>query len=472
MTDTTTGGSPYPDERHDELDFASADDLEAVSSREHARRHAVKVILLIYLVIMLDGVLRKYLFWEFERPLTFLRDPVVLYLYFHAAMNGFVKKSALLVFGIVLSLAGLMIFLLDLFDGEMPLLILMFGIRQYFFLIPLPFIIASVLSREDLNTFYRLNMILLICMAPLMVVQVFSPQDAFINTGGGTWDDPGGFRNLGFGEFVRAPGFFTSSSGINSILPLNAAILILVHMMPREERPCSQFLFLAATAALFVAIACAGSRGAIIGAGVVGMGAIALPFLMPQSPRALQPAVLAVLLGIAAFASFVEFFPEQFAALSDRWAGANLDSGKFGDFAILYRYLSEFSYFLDVVPRTPMFGYGIGSASNAAVRLGLFAPELELIWTQVENDWARHIVELGPIVGMLYVIFRILLTLRLATLGLFRATRFGDPTPWLLFAASGAGILNGPMTGQATASGFIWFFAGVILAAGERSEAD
>ena len=69
-------------------------------SRQHeiSRRHAVDVVILIYLIIVLDGVLRKYLFPNIQRELAFLRDPIVLYLYHnlvhHYGVGEFIRAAA------------------------------------------------------------------------------------------------------------------------------------------------------------------------------------------------------------------------------------------------------------------------------------------------------------------------------------------------------------------------------------------
>src|SRR4051794_17011249 len=111
---------------------------------EIARRHAANVVLFIYLIIVLDGVVRKYILPDLQRPLVFIRDPFILYLYVSAARHSLIKNSGFLAgFGALLVIEVL-ISSVKAVDSPDPLLIL-YGLRQYFSLIFLPFIMASVL---------------------------------------------------------------------------------------------------------------------------------------------------------------------------------------------------------------------------------------------------------------------------------------------------------------------------------------
>lgn len=449
---TSTSGGQFDSS----LNYMSA----ASWRRELARRHAVNTAMLIYIAIIFEGVVRKYILPDFQRPLIFMRDPIVLYFYAHALRHAFIKKSIFLTFGAVLFFLGIAVAAIQSLEGLDPFFLMMFGLRQYFLLIPLPFVIASVFSYADFQRFYRINMAILVLMAPLMVLQVLSPPDSWLNAGRGL-DEALAFGNNGFGDFVRAPGFFTSAVGMNLLLPLDAAILLLVLMMPRRERPCSPLLYVAAVLALLVAVSVSGNRGAIVGLIIVAAAACVLPLLMRAKPAAIRIAVATPLLVIAAFAVFTHFFPEQFTALQERWAGANVGVG---EFQIVDRGVGALTDFLSVISRTPPFGFGIGIASNAGVILSGNSLAWDFLPTQVENDWARHIVDLGPIVGILYIVFRIALTARLGSIGIARALR-GDATAWLLFAAVGPNILNGLITAQSTVNGLTWFFVGLVLAA-------
>jgi hypothetical protein len=442
---------------------AAEEDAPLSRAREKARQHAVNVAILIYLIMIFDGVIRKYLLPELQRPLVFLRDPFILYLYAYAIVHGFIRQSLFLVTGFILLVLTAFLILPNSLSGSDAIIFALFGLRQYFFPILLPFVIGAIFHHEDMQRFFRINLILMIVMAPLMVLQVLSPADSVVNVGGSLNPDLA-FGNNGFGDYVRAPGFFTGALPLDVFLPLIGAILLFTWIARANERPCSSFTFAASLVALMVAIAMSGSRGAILALIMLGIGAMMLTLLMPGA-RSGRAFIATCLIAVCAFVSFVFVFPDQFAALSERWGGSNLDQGQ-GYLSIVYRMIDTVSDFTAVIPNTPPLGFGLGMGSNAATILiasptGSFAD----IQSLIENDWSRHIVDLGPLIGVLYIFFRIALTARLGLIGLASAHRDCDPRPWLLFLAVGPQMFNGTIAGQTTMNGLIWFYAGLIIAA-------
>ena len=432
-------------------------------AREKARQHAVNVAILIYLIMILDGVVRKYLLPDLQRPLVFLRDPFILYLYAYAIAHGFIRQSLFLVSGFLLLAATAFLVLPNSLSGSDAIVFAVFGLRQYFFPILLPFVIGAIFQHEDMQRFFRINLILMILMAPLMALQVLSPVDSVVNVGGALNPDLA-FGNNGFGDYVRAPGFFTGALPLDVFLPLIGAILLFTWIARENERPCSSTTFGAALVALMVAIAMSGSRGAILALIMLGIGAMMLSLLMPGQ-RSGRAFLATCLIAICAFVSFIVVFPDQFAALSERWGGSNLDQGQ-GYLSIVYRMIDTLTDFTAVIPNTPPLGFGLGLGSNAATIL-IASPTSSFANVQalIENDWSRHIVDLGPILGILYIFFRVVLTARLGLTGLASAHRDCDPRPWLLFLAIGPQIFNGTIAGQTTMNGLVWFYVGLIIAA-------
>lgn len=131
---------------------------------ELARQHAVNVIMLVYLVTVFDGVLRKYIMPEYSRELLFIRDPIVMYLYIHALRHRLIAQSAFLSTGIVLFVIAVVIVLVQLNYITIDPIFVVYGFRQYFSLLPLPFIMANVLRRADINRFIRMNLVISILM--------------------------------------------------------------------------------------------------------------------------------------------------------------------------------------------------------------------------------------------------------------------------------------------------------------------
>ena len=82
-----------------------------------------------------------------------------------------------------------------------------------------------------------------------------------------------------------------------------------------------------------------------------------------------------------------------------------------------------------------------------------------------ETDFSRHMVDLGPVLGMLYIAFRLALTAWLAAM-VIRVTRLvPDPTPLVLLSFVAMVVSHGQVTGQGTITVYAWLFTGVLIAA-------
>jgi hypothetical protein len=111
------------------------------------------------------------------------------------------------------------------------------------------------------------------------------------------------------------------------------------------------------------------------------------------------------------------------------------------------------------MPHVPLTGFGIGYAGNAASILGLRLP------VYAEDDWSRHVVDLGPVLGLLYIIYRIAVVAWLGYVATRGVRRTGYALPLVLFGFAGTILLSGQITGHGSILGFGWLFAGFLLAA-------
>lgn len=425
---------------------------------ENARRHSVDVLFFIYLILIFDGVLRKYGLPEYQRPLILLRDPVVFYLYIHALRHGLMQRSAFLFTGLVFAMLTIIVVGIQMETSAVPTFMMVYGFRMYYSLLLLPFVMAVVLNNQDLQRFFRLNLILVTLMAPLMVLQVVSSPQDWINTGG-AMDDALLFRNLSYAGFVRPSGFFTSTGGAGPFLMLVGAIVLSVALMPKSERGCSQRLFVAGTLSLMVCASVCGNRGALLGLLLVGVGALLLTFILPPGHIASSRAVTrAVALAIGGLVVALVFFPKNFDAMEIRWTAANANVGPF---QIIYRALDSFVDFVRMIELVPPDGVGMGAGTNAATAYLVTST----YGFEAESGWSRHIVDLGPFLGITFIVWRIALTIYVGMVAFKHGRRSGDHRPWLIFAAMGHIILFGQTSGNSDVAGFAWFAIGLILAA-------
>jgi hypothetical protein len=109
--------------------------------------------------------------------------------------------------------------------------------------------------------------------------------------------------------------------------------------------------------------------------------------------------------------------------------------------------------------RTPIFGSGIGVGSNVGARL----LSGQVGFLLAEDEWNKIILELGPLLGAIFIGFRFFLTCYLALVGIRALLTHGDPLPVLLFAATGVAVFQ-YQWGPPTILGFAVFGSGLVLA--------
>jgi hypothetical protein len=174
-------------------------------------------------------------------------------------------------------------------------------------------------------------------------------------------------------------------------------------------------------------------------------------------------------IGIIAISTLVmaTVFADAWQALVARSVSAYEAESAIYTFGTVGRAFSSFTDFIPLLPTTPFFGYGLGTFGNA---FGSEYASLLPSSLSGESDWARNVLELGSVLGMLFIGLRIALVLSLAR-GAARLTRIAnDPTPLLFLGFAGILLLLDQITGQGSVHGFGWLYAGFCMAANRQEK--
>ena len=428
---------------------------------EHARRQIVNLIFVIYWLLIFEGVLRKWLFPEYHKIIFFIRDPFVLMVYFLVIYyRMWPRRSCFLTVFFMLSVTSLCIIFFQLLADKYSLLLSVYGWRNYFFYIPLAFIIGSFFSLEDLNRLVKHTLLVAIPVAVLAVLQSMGSAYDIINQG--ISEDPDNtFGNLGvaFG-IVRTHGTFTSSSGQRMFIGSLVAMALTAWILPEKKRPLEWIALLISTCSVISILAVSGSRGAFILSLLIVLVAFASGLFLSKAGISFKSFAVPLVLALIVVLILPVFFPVQMEALWFRSVSvATLDPYPYS-FGIVARALNDFINFTHTFPDTPLTGLGMGMGTNASVRLGMIE-----IPMNIEDDWSRNIVDLGLILGLVFIAFRIAFVLWLARGAVMATRRSNNPLPMLLFGFIGIILLYGQITGQGTVNGYGWLFAGFSMAA-------
>lgn len=409
-----------------------------------ARFRGIRSLIWLYVVMLLfEGAFRKWITPGLSSPLLIIRDPVVILIYIMAlAQNVFPFNrfiSWLAGIAVLTAIAGL-------FAETFNPLVYAFGLRTNFLHLPLIFVIAKVMTRQHVISVGRIWLILAVPMAFLIVRQFEGGADSILNTtAGGT-----GVQINTSGMKIRASGTFSYVSGLVSYCSVTAAFLLYGLV---DRKAYSVLLLLAGAASLVISVSTSGSRSALGAVGAVSAVGLCAVMMKPQM-------LLRTLLGLAVVGVIgvmvmqVPQVSEGVDVMQMRFdeaagAGENFWARAFGSF---YRPLY-------CIPEAPWFGYGLGSGTNAGSAIATGRVD----FSRGEDDWSRVILESGPIVGLLFLGWRVALVIFLGWTTL-RALKTQGPLPVFLFGASLLTILNGQW-GQPTMLGFAALGGGLCLAA-------
>ncbi len=430
-----------------------------------ADRSIENLALLIFWLLLLEGALRKWVAPQYSQYLFFIRDPFVLLLYWRALrVNAFRNSGPLLQIGLLFAFAALLLVFVQSISFGNPRLfaVAIYGWRQYFLYLPLPFALAATLNGESLQRFARHAFVAVIVTVPLVIVQSVTSPSAVINRG--TADE----ASLQFQSFaytqgrIRPSGSFTTNVGVKELIVSTFALLLATWLMPAAARKVRLPWLQGATAATGACLAVSGSRAAFVHVALVLMAALLLGMTTPAAAMRRRALFIPLALAGTGAVLYPIVFPEALSLMLSRVAETSSVAGSAGS-AILGRAFYESIDFIRFMSHTPLTGYGLGLGGNGRTWLGNSDPQL-LALVAAESDWSRHIVDLGTVAGVLLIIFRIVCTAALF-IGSLRATRASaSPLPLLLFGYVGIGLFYGQLTGHGTVGGFLWLYIGLCMA--------
>lgn len=420
---------------------------------------AIKRLIWAYFwLLVIEGALRKWVLTRYSDPLLVIRDPVAIAIYLLAIKARVFPRNvwvySLLIIGAVSLIVGALV--LQPYMPIRPLLLVtLFGWRSNFLHLPLIWVIAKVFDAKEVK---RLGWWMLVTLVPLTIVmalQFNASPDSFVNrVAGGSAEaqqiDAGGGK-------IRPPATFSFISGVIFYAAASAAYL-LYGALKRDTYP--SWLLFAAGFALVVATAVSGSRSVLLAVLLVvaSLGVIVLlrPSQINQFGR-----ILLIVVAVMLIVTRLPIFKEGVGILSERFTASAEAAETTVAGGLFDRMLGGFIEPLNAFGHTPLFGYGLGIGTNAGAKF-LTGRAVFLL---SESEWSRVLLESGPILGLAFVLWRLLLTTRLGYLSVVQLQR-GNILPIILYSSCFLTLLNGQF-GQPTNLGFATLISGLCLASME-----
>lgn len=408
-----------------------------------------RFIWLYFFLLVGEGILRKWIAPGLSNPLLIIRDPVVITIYLLALSSGrFPFRPSVLI--LVAFALGSIAF--ATFSAIDPLVVI-YGLRINYLHLPLIFIMADMFNRTEAIRIGNVVLWLTIPIGILMILQYLAGEHSWLNAGAGGAMDSQLRGALGR---VRPPGPFTFITGPVLWFSLSSAFVIYGWL---HRDTYSRRLLIAVTVMTVIIIPVSVSRMLFFSVLIVVLfGAVAL-FRHPGRAAALMiPGLLAAITyGLIDDGALTVSFDSRW---QDSMATGFSDS-------VFGRIINEHTSWLDQISNVPLTGNGIGLGSNVGAQLVTGDVGFQL----AESEWTKIIMELGPILGSAFILYRVGLAARLFFTGLLQLFSKANSLPWLICGACVIPVFSGQW-GPPTILGFAVFGAGLTLAAARPEDDD
>jgi hypothetical protein len=408
-----------------------------------------KGIWLYFILLIIEGGLRRWFLPSLAAPLLIIRDPLAAFLLFNAIRFNVFPKDKLVP---IMFCIGIISIFTALFFGHGNLAVAFFGARIFLIQFPMLFLIGLIFDRSDVIQMGKVILWISIPMAILITMQFYSPQSAWVNKGVGDSLEGAGFS--GANGYFRPPGSFSFITGVSSFFGLVASFVFYFWLKPQY---INKTILIAATVALIVAIPTSISRTLFF---EVVLSLFFFLWAKSSQPGFIKRITQLVIGFIVLFIilSNINSLNTQMDAFSSRFTAANESEGGL-DGVFIDRFLGGMvNAFSNIDDSHAVFGQGMGMGTNVGAQL--LSGKIDFLIS--EEEWGRVIGESGILFGLLIIVIRISMTFKIAAKCFIRF-RLGDALPWMLLSFGLLILLQGGWA-QPTLLGFYVLIGGLILA--------
>ena len=366
----------------------------------------------IFAIVILEGVLRKWVLPQASEIIYFIKDIVLFGAYFqYYALSPLRKrlpsyKTPFINIFLFLSLGWSLV---QVFNPSLGSPIVgIWGLKNYFYYIPLIWMLPQLFqSEEELCQFLRTQIYWFIPVGILGVIQFFSPSSSPLNFyAPGLQQASGTVALFGAAGNVRITGTF---SYVNTYIPFLLFTLAISIVLLEEKQKRNQLnILLVASFLLALNSFMTGSRTIIFAGGLLLLGYLGIKAVtqFERTWRILKWLLLpiSIIIGILPimFASEIDTILNRILLTKD----------------LRIRIIALFSEPLHNLQYKQLDGFGIGATHQATgiLRQVLGLPMGEIIPVGYESEMGRILLEIGPIGFILWYGFKFAILISLFAL--------------------------------------------------------
>lgn len=377
-------------------------DIDTFRSNTDKLRLCFFVYVFLY---MFEGALRKWVFpVGLGNALLIARDPIVIYTLFLAFKNNFVYSKWIFFFLCLSSIS----WLTSMLFGHQSLLLTCYGTRVYMFHMPCAFIWASILRKNDIIFLGKLLVLFTIINCIILFLQYFSPQSAWINRGLGGNEEGSGFSG-GANGYFRPSGIFSFTAGNSGFTQLVACFIVYFYFGGKKNWEGKIKLLNICLIFFITSVFLCLSRHTIASVLISLLWCFILA-MFNRNYGLLRgfSFVLLVIVILVIMYVYLPFFSITVDTMLARFELASESEGDFVNDSIMGRFGGSYSRaFFDTQnysgEEIPLFGFGIGAASNVGTKL-LGLGNVYYKFGIAEEGWSQTVCESGYIIGFFYLV--------------------------------------------------------------------
>ncbi|WP_345535181.1 hypothetical protein [Variovorax defluvii] len=420
--------------------------IPQAASRPATMSRAGKLFLAVFLIIVFEGAVRKWVSSASTLPLIGLRDLLALMLVVYAWRHGHLRRHKKITAVMVAWTCMVMGWgLLQLVGGESTPVVYVIGLRFWLLYTWFAVAAAASMNESDYRAAIMAAALVMLLLAPLAIVQHYSPPGARINTQLDGDEDTVFVAVVGV---VRTTGTFSFTSGYATYLTMVAPLVF--GILGARKRNKIQWLFGLAVFGAFAAGALvSGSRtAAITSAGM--LAAFLLGRLLFSKARNKVGAAAAVVVIGLLTAIFAYVFRDAIGVTQTRFEQAAA-AENFGE-RVLTVLFGE-PWVLDLIS---WLGYGVGFGSNLATYVRTGSTD---VFALAEAEGGRILMEAG-LLGFAYIALKYVVLALGVTRSLKISISTNSPYPLLVWLTTALAVVSWPALGQLTANALL----GLMLA--------
>ena len=353
-----------------------------------------------FILLFIEGGLRKWTFPEISNIFLVIRDPIAIYALLMGLKYGYLKKF----FPVFFISISIFAFITTMIYGHKNLIVALYGFRIYGINVPALFVWGSILTKTDIKKIIVATLYLLLISTLIIIIQYNSPQSAFINIGTGGNEDGSGFQ--GVNGYFRPSGTFSFTAGL-ALFEFLALACLLSKITTKESNKRQIFFILVTGIAYLLSVFFSLSRTIVAQTGILTLTFIILS--ASNRKRFLTSIFIISTIIIAGYITYKysDDFKIAYNNLIQRFDDASNNEGNFINGSIRHRifgsYIRAFTEPQNFTGKIiPDFGFGMGAGSKVGSKI--LNLDMSYTFGLAEEEWSLVVCEYGFFIGGLILI--------------------------------------------------------------------